>query len=175
MAPGWVATVDPASRLMYYTHTSTGETSWTKPLVDATVESDDDAAYSDDDVDLATLAGATDGGSGAGSDDGEPQAICIDIGSDFIKAGFAGDDAPRAVFASCVGRAKHSGIMVGMDQKDAYVGDEAQSKRGVLSLKRPIEGGVITQLLEHNVALLAGTGRDTRRDAARLRCYKDVR
>ena len=43
------------------------------------------------------------------------------------------------------------------------------------SAEASIEGGVITQLLEHNVALLAGTGRDTRRDAARLRCYKDVR
>ena len=39
--------------------------------------------------------------------DDEIPALVVDNGSGMCKAGFAGDDAPRAVFPSIVGRPRH--------------------------------------------------------------------
>ena len=46
----------------------------------------------------------------------------IDLGSFNIKAGFAGDDAPKVVIPTVIGRPKFPGILVRMDQKDFYIG-----------------------------------------------------
>merc|ERR1712110_1081776 len=48
--------------------------------------------------------------------DDDIQALVVDNGSGMCKAGFAGDDAPRAVFPSIVGRPRHTGVMVGMEK-----------------------------------------------------------
>ena len=70
--------------------------------------------------------------------------IVIDNGSGMCKAGFASEDAPRAVFPCIIGRPKHPDVMVGMEQHDSYVGDAALVRRGVLSIRYPIEHGIVT-------------------------------
>ena len=39
----------------------------------------------------------------------------IDIGSFNIKAGLAGEDAPKVIMRTIIGRPKFPGILVGMD------------------------------------------------------------
>ncbi|EFC50526.1 hypothetical protein NAEGRDRAFT_29087 [Naegleria gruberi] len=77
--------------------------------------------------------------------DTEVDCVVIDCGSAFCRAGFASGDSPRAVFPPIVGRPKHQSLIIGMSQKDAYIGDEASTRRrGILIWKCPIEKRIVT-------------------------------
>jgi actin-related protein len=39
-----------------------------------------------------------------------------------VKAGFSGEDSPRCVFSSIIGKPRHTMAMLGMGQKSYYVG-----------------------------------------------------
>lgn len=74
---------------------------------------------------------------------GKP-AVVIDNGSGRCKCGLAGEDSPKSVFPAMIGVPKQKGIMVGAGQKEDYIGDAAQARRGVLTIKYPLEHGIVT-------------------------------
>lgn len=76
--------------------------------------------------------------------DDEPCAVICDTGSGMVKCGFAGDDAPSVVFPSIVGRPKQPGIVAGLDPQGAYVGADAECRRGLLNIVYPICHGIVT-------------------------------
>eukprot|EP00931_Biecheleriopsis_adriatica_P059014 TRINITY_DN3523_c0_g2_i1.p1 TRINITY_DN3523_c0_g2~~TRINITY_DN3523_c0_g2_i1.p1 ORF type:complete len:419 (-),score=88.37 TRINITY_DN3523_c0_g2_i1:66-1322(-) len=79
-------------------------------------------------------------------EEAEVHPIVIDIGSGMCKCGYAGEEAPRSVFPSIVGRPASRMVtaMVGVNHKELYVGEEARKKRGVLTLQHPVAHGIVT-------------------------------
>ena len=73
--------------------------------------------------------------------------IVMDSGSGQMKAGFAGEDGPQCVFSSVVGRPGPGTFDLAAasnGKPTIYVGSAAQHSRGVLTLKYPIEHGIVT-------------------------------
>ena len=77
------------------------------------------------------------------ADETELAATVIDAGTGYVKAGVAGDHAPRKKFPNLLGRSRFTGLEIALDQCDYVVGDEAFIKRGVLNMVEPVEKGII--------------------------------
>lgn len=72
------------------------------------------------------------------------QPVVIDNGTGVVKAGFAGDERPKSLFPTYVGRPKHTKIMVGAVEGDHFVGSRAEELKGLLKIQHPMEHGVVT-------------------------------
>ncbi|KAK1170178.1 hypothetical protein AOXY_G6968 [Acipenser oxyrinchus oxyrinchus] len=69
--------------------------------------------------------------------------IVLDTGSSLMKAGFADQDLPTTIFPTVIGWPKYKEVMNGRFEREAYIGHDAQHMRGVLSLKYPMQHGII--------------------------------
>ena len=69
-------------------------------------------------------------------------SLVVDNGSGWMKAGLA-QDTPSCVFPSIVGKPKTS-ISSAIVTKDKYFGEDAITNRFILSLRYPIERGIVT-------------------------------
>jgi len=60
------------------------------------------------------------------------------------KVGFAGEDKPQACFPAIVGIPKDKAVMCGKGYKQFYIGEDAQTNRGILKIEYPLENGIVT-------------------------------
>ena len=64
----------------------------------------------------------------------EVSAIVIDNGTGYCKAGLAGEEAPRTVVPSLIGRPLMQGVLKDLDTKEYFFGDESLKRKGLLKI-----------------------------------------
>lgn len=84
----------------------------------------------------------------------EGDAFVLDLGSGFVKAGFAGEEAPRSIFPHVYARpTTTTAVMVGMGFREGVIGDEAVSNRSRFTLRYPVKRGVVVDWWEEEAVL----------------------
>ncbi|KAJ5078904.1 actin-7-related [Anaeramoeba ignava] len=86
----------------------------------------------------------------------EYQPLVIDNGSGMIKAGFAGDDAPRSIFPSISIKPRFYNPLITNEKPKFLGGDEPQINREIMKINYPLENGIISnwddmEKIWHNV------------------------
>ncbi|MHA2290420.1 MAG: actin, cytoplasmic 2 [Promethearchaeota archaeon] len=71
--------------------------------------------------------------------------LVLDNGTGISKNGFAGEDQPRSVFPTVIGKPKYGNIMPDVKEysREWYIGEEAVELKGLMNLHFPIEHGVV--------------------------------
>ncbi|MFW9876118.1 MAG: actin, cytoplasmic 2 [Candidatus Thorarchaeota archaeon] len=73
------------------------------------------------------------------------KGIVLDNGTGISKNGFGGEDQPRSVFPTVIGKPKYGNIMPDVKDysREWYIGEEAMELKGIMNLQFPIEHGVV--------------------------------
>ncbi|MBD3196129.1 MAG: actin, cytoplasmic 2 [Candidatus Lokiarchaeota archaeon] len=74
------------------------------------------------------------------------KAIVLDNGTGISKNGYAGEDQPRSVFPTVIGKPKYGNIMPEVKDyaREWYIGQEAMELKGIMGLQFPVSHGQIT-------------------------------
>jgi len=73
------------------------------------------------------------------------RGVVLDNGTGISKNGFGGEDQPRSVFPTVIGKPKYGNIMPDVKDysREWYIGEEAMELKGIMNLQYPIEHGVV--------------------------------